>query len=607
MAQLKDVGLKDLGINVHYQGDRVYEAARRLATAYHMDIRISQEESLLDTGGGLRRGVQLLGDARHILVHNADTILDFDLTKLINSHLTSGAAATLLMIPEKGPRTVRLADDGTILDFRKPRHTGNATFAGVHIFRRDILDLLPEQPVCSIIDAYERALERKMPVRAYLARQDTYWADLGTTDQYIRAHGEIADCALEYHPALREAQAEQARRRAALEQKDVQCTGALGLGLELGVPAGSHLHNVVLWDYTRLPKPLLYADGIFVGEDVKPPRPVDRDRKPDPRIYAALDLDPRKAALIPLQKQGSGRRYCRLDGPADRSWVWCAYDPERRENAAFAAIADFLLRLGVRVPQVVLHLADAFELVSRDLGQHDLLRVVPMDKSRFLVQVVRQIARLHVMGDEAARLEELPLRPGFTKGLYDWERDYFREHALGKVLNRPELWTMAAREYCQLRGALLAQPLVPIHRDLQSANIMIVDNQVHLIDFQGMRLGCAAYDLGALLYDPYQCYDRPLRQRAWHEYCQCTVELGGAPPADDILCAAAFQRLMQALGAYGKLWLSDGLEWYRAFIVPGFRMLLAAACDSGQYPSLREFAATCLELALLRLDEGVDA
>lgn len=604
MAHLRHLGLQSLGVNVQYQGERVYEAARRLEKKYDLSLTISQEETLLDTGGGLRQGIaRLEPQPEHVLVHNVDTILDFDLSRLIERHLAERAAATLLMVPARGPRTVVLDAAGGIRDFRRPAGTGDVTFAGIHIFRREILELLPDRPVCSIIEAYERALEAGLPVIAHVLAPHVYWADLGTSEQYVAAHGEIADCALNHHPSLRVAQAEQAKRRAELELRGVRCTGALGLGIGLSVPAGSHLHNTVLWDYSRLPRPLLYADGIFTGEDVLPPQPVDENRRPDPRMYAALDLDPETTVLTRLRKQGSGRKYCRLQN-GDVSWIWCAYDPERRENAGFAAIADFLHRLGIRVPRVRLHLADAFELASHDLGQHDLLRAAPIKKIDYLFQVVEQIARLHVLGDQAARLEELPLQRGFTKGLYDWERDYFRQHILGNFLQRPDLWSAAAREYCELRTLLLREPLVPIHRDLQSANIMIVDDEVYLIDFQGMRLGCAAYDLGSLLYDPYQSFEPDLRRRVWEAYCRNVRELGGTPPPALVLRAAAFQRLLQALGAYGKLWLQDGLEWYRPFIVTGLRLLLAAAGELERFPKLVALAESCLDLATDRLGES---
>jgi aminoglycoside/choline kinase family phosphotransferase/dTDP-glucose pyrophosphorylase len=601
-SHLSAIGITETVLNVSYQGERVREAAARLGSENGWDLRVSTEDRLLDTGGGLRYGVRLLPDAEHILVHNVDVVLDYDLRRLVERHLESKALATVLLVPGKGPRTVEIEPGGRVVEFRRGALGGRYTFAGVHILRRDALDWLPDEEASSIIVAYQNAVRAGEPVMGLPVDEDAYWADLGTAEQYIRAHGEIADCALRTHPLMRQAQAEQTRRRAELETRGVQCTGALGLGIELGVPAGSHLHNAVLWDYTRLPRPLLYADGIFVGDDVPPAKPADESRKPDPRIFVSLDMDPAETRVIPLQKQGSGRRYCRLtDG--NQSWIWCAYNPERRENAGFAAIADFLRRLGLRVPEVHLHLADACELVSRDLGQQVLVKNESTNTVECLFQVVQQIARLHVLGDQAARLEELPLQRGFTKGLYDWERDYFREHILARLLGRADLWGVAAKDYCAVRDALLRQPLVPVHRDLQSANVMIVEGQAYLIDFQGMRLGCAAYDLGALLYDSYQerVITPELRQRVWRQYCAEVRHLGGTPPPDRLLHAAAIQRLSQALGAYGKLWLKDGLEWYKQFILPGFRLMITAAEEAGSYPGIVSLAHQAMRAASEKL------
>jgi NDP-sugar pyrophosphorylase family protein/aminoglycoside/choline kinase family phosphotransferase len=601
-SYLNELGMDEIVVNASYQGDRVYEACQRLQQQHGWDLRVSAEAQLLNQGGGLRYGIRLVPEAEHILVHNVDVILDYDLRQLVAAHIAEQAAVTILLIPSRGPASVSLDGQGKILRLRDQRQ-GRYTFSGIHIFRRDVLNYLDaEQDAPDIIDAYQRAIDAGEKVQALLAKRTVYWSDIGTAAEYIRAHGDIADCSLSFHKLLRQAQAEQARRRFDLELKGVQCTGALGIGREVGVPAGSQIHNVVLWDYSRLPRPLLYADGIFVGDDVRPPQPVDDARKPDPRIFVSLGIDPAACTLTPLAKQGSGRKYNRLSY-AERSWVWCAYNPDRRENAGFSAICDFLLRLGIRVPQVKLHLADTFEIISCDLGQSDLQLAPQQVQEDCLFQVVEQIARLHVLGDQAVRLEELPLQKGFTKGLYDWERDYFRNNMLDACLQAPELWADVAHEYCELRSILLRQPLVPIHRDLQSANIKVKDGQPYLIDFQGMRLGSAAYDLGSLLYDPYQCYDAKLRETIWREYCQQVRQLGGAPPEQGVLYAAACQRLMQALGAYGKLWIKDGLQWYRQYICPGFAMLAQAATESGQFPAIRSMAIRGQELAMQKLQQ----
>lgn len=577
-SYLNDIGMTETIVNASYQGERVFEACQRLTDSFGWNLKVSCESKLLNQGGGLKNGIKILPRTENFLVHNVDILLDYDLNSLIDQHLSNNNAVTVLLIPNKGPCSVSMDEHGKIIKFRDKEH-GAYTFSGIHIFKRDVLNYLDDTETPDIIDCYQRALDAGLPVQAVVANRNVYWSDIGTPGDYIRAHGEIADCALKQNTLLRKAQTEQAARRFAMEQKGVKCTGALGLGVELGVPAGSQLHNVVLWDYTRLPRPLLYADGIFVGNDVMPPKIVDDSRQPDKRVYISLGMEPGKSSLEELHKQGSGRKYSRIKS-GDTSWVWCAYNPERRENAGFAAIADFLYRLGINVPRVKLHLADTFELVSQDLGQSDLHLVPQQLQEDFLLQVVQQIAVLHVVGDKMAKMEELPMQPGFTKGLYDWERDYFRTHILEGLLHAPELWSEAAKEYTDLRSILLSEPLVPIHRDLQSANIKVMNGKAYLIDFQGMRLGCAGYDLGSLLFDPYQCLSKQVRRNVWQEYCRQVRSLGGTPPEGKVMHIAACQRLMQCLGAYGKLWKQDGLEWYRQFIIPAFKMLVEAVSET---------------------------
>ena len=57
-----------------------------------------------------------------------------------------------------------------------------------------------------------------------------------------------------------------------------------------------------------------------------------------------------------------------------------------------------------------------------------------------------------------------------------------------------------------------------------------------------------------------------------------------------MLPIAACQRLLQCLGAYGKLWKKDGLEWYSQFIAPGLDMLEQAASEAGIFPNLAAMA-----------------
>ena len=102
---------------------------------------------------------------------------------------------------------------------------------------------------------------------------------------------------------------------------------------------------------------------------------------------------------------------------------------------------------------------------------------------------------------------------------------------------------------------LAQQPRCLVHRDFQSQNILVRDGEVCLIDFQGLRPGLAAYDLASLLLDPYASLTPAEREELLAHYLSGLHGPGWQDNAQfrALYDRCAMQRLMQALGAYGKL------------------------------------------------------
>ncbi len=583
-------------VNACHLGEQVREAVEKLAAPRTRRLHCSMEERLLNHGGGLRKGVAESGvTCDTVLVHNADIVTDFDLRRLLEAHETAKADATALLIDNSRPDGVALEADGRVARFHCGRE--GHTYAGICVFHRHLFDYLTqgvEAP--SIITAFERAAANGLRIRGLVAPKGTRWSDVGTYDEYIAAHRLFTDggdnglC-----PVLREAVAEQRRRREAMETSGIPCTGAVGLGENCHVADGGALHDVVLWDGVRLEAPILYANGVVcrTPEAVPPESAAARAPAMELRRAFSLKWDDEDRNL---PRQGSGRKYCRLETEAGTSLVWSAYEPyARRENCAFAAVAGLLHAIGVRAPALLMHLPEKCELLCDDLGGEDLLNL--QDESRrpaYMAQAMEQLARLHVLGGAAARRRETPLQPAFDRDLYLWERDYFRRRFLGDVLGAPELWEMAADEWEGLAESLMAQPQVTVHRDCQSANVKICHELTYFIDFQGMRLGAAAYDLGSILYDPYVIHTPEARLIYYKEYRTKAERLGGAAPEEAMLHRGAVQRLLQALGAYGKLWKLDGLEWYQRHIPAALRNLRAAA-EAAALPGFQHLAEAALK------------
>lgn len=597
-----------LVVNAAYLGEQVVEACRQYGREHGVTVHCSREKHRLNHGGGLRKGIgECAPKAQRILVRNVDVVHDFPLEELLRFHQERQADVSALLVPPARPGGVRVSSSGQIESFHDPE--GGLVFAGIYVMNREILDFLPpEEKAPSIIDAFQRAASAGRRVLGLCAPSTVFWTDVGTPGEYLLAHDRVRDCAMPGNPTLRQAIVEQSLRRTALEQAGVRCDGPLGLGENLQIPPGSHLHQVVLWDDTRLPAPALYSTGILWGNCTPPPHVSEMGRQPDARIadtfQARLKTPGEKASEgteNALRKQGSGRRYEPLVEAAsgkNLGMLWSAYSLERRENSAFVAIDAFLRELGIPVPQVLLHLPEKGEVVMEDVGRLDLMSLTAPERLPWLPKIAAQAARLHVQGPSHPAASSLPLQPPFSQETYLWERDYFRKHLLQVVLQAPELWDeQTATEANVVRNTLLQEPQTLLHRDFQGANIKVQrkTGRCVWIDFQGMRRGAAAYDLASLLYDPYVEYTPQERLDAWRAYAKAVEREGGTPPQERIFHLAAVQRLMQALGAYGKLWRQDGLAWYAEYILPGLQHLLQAATAAG-LPGFARLARHAMEL-----------
>jgi aminoglycoside/choline kinase family phosphotransferase len=91
-----------------------------------------------------------------------------------------------------------------------------------------------------------------------------------------------------------------------------------------------------------------------------------------------------------------------------------------------------------------------------------------------------------------------------------------------------------------------------------------------------MRKGPQAYDLASFVYDPYVKSDERHRRALTVVYAKAS----GRSDIADILPFAAVERLIQCLGAYGRL-ASVGQEGFGRYVAPALENLLAAADEAG--------------------------
>jgi aminoglycoside/choline kinase family phosphotransferase len=275
-----------------------------------------------------------------------------------------------------------------------------------------------------------------------------------------------------------------------------------------------------------------------------------------------------QAALIGFG--GSDRRYYRvLKGGMTAVMMECRRDdPDFERHLVYA---KFFHAQGVPVPQLLGTDEPGRRALFEDLGDlslHSYLRF-PHDADvveALYRRVLDILVKLH--GPASEHVDNCPLLASrmFDYDHLRWETSYFLERFI-TGLRKVRVADRKALDEDLHHLAKTVSGYVPtiIHRDFQCQNIMVRGGVPHVIDFQGSRMAPPAYDLAAILWDPYHRLDDGMREQLVSYYIEemkkLSKDFDEASFRDSVL-PCRLQRHMQALGAYGFLSVVTGKNDY---------------------------------------------
>jgi N-acetylmuramate 1-kinase len=288
-----------------------------------------------------------------------------------------------------------------------------------------------------------------------------------------------------------------------------------------------------------------------------------------------------------ILKGASDRHFYRLKWQDGRApMILMVYTLARRDNPKFVPATLRLKKIGVHVPQVLASDDQRLCVWLEDLGRVDLqsLNDQPWEVRRPLYEAtLREAAKFHGVGERSlSATDRDELEPVFDEALYEWEQNYFLDHFvgghLGRSLGSPE-FAKAHEVLKKLQHHLAKLPRCLVHRDFQSQNVLVREGEAWLVDYQGLRLGRAEYDLASLVYDPYVSLSAGQRDELLSYYA--THRRLDLEELRQVFYPCAAQRLMQALGAYGNLSRNLGKKQYLEHI-PSAVANLREVCQKGK-------------------------
>ncbi len=580
LRMLEDWGVRSITVNLHWRAERLkaYLAGRRGAAK----ITLSEEKEILGTGGALRPLRAWIGDDPFWVV-NGDVACSLIPDPFLEALEGGEGFAAAWLEPDLGPRTVEMDRKGRITCYHSPDPglDGNLTFCGVSLLTPEVLRYLPETPFCTLVDLFEAAMADSRFVNGVVL-PGSYWADAGTVERYLQIHAETKKRARRdlpggelYDPVL--------------DRANPQSDGFFAVAPIASVPKSVRGENSVVLGRTVLGEGCVVRDSVIAGGEIGPNVRLEgtvcvaASTLEEPaleRVCTGLGWPIQSVAATCLGQRGSDRTFWRLRYRSD-AVIAIAYRTEARpENGRYASHTRLLEEAGVAVPKVRFDDPASCCQAFDDLGDESLQALMADDAAHALdyyLPVMRLVARLHTEGARRAREAGAELEPAFDEALYAWERDLFERHLLKARYGFNKIPAKALRELKAVSKRLAGLPDTLVHRDLQSSNLLRKDGVFSLIDFQGMRWGPSAYDLASLLFDPYVALPEAVRQRLAEAYLEAAPEQAESVAA---LPYGAVQRLIQALGAYGRL-ASVGQTGFTRHIIRALRLLLEAADACG--------------------------
>ena len=203
LRRLQAIGICQVIVNVHHFADMVADYLKKNGN-FGLQVKISREDTLLDTGGGLKKaGWFFLQDSSDepFLLHNVDVLSTIDLPRMVQFHRDHQATATLavqdretsryLLFDETDQLCGRRAGRDGPLEMARPSQTTRAfAFSGIHVISPALLSAMTENGAFSIITSYLRLASEGKKILAFPSDQ-YYWRDLGNPASIARATQDI--------------------------------------------------------------------------------------------------------------------------------------------------------------------------------------------------------------------------------------------------------------------------------------------------------------------------------------------------------------------------------------------------------------------------------
>jgi aminoglycoside/choline kinase family phosphotransferase len=298
-----------------------------------------------------------------------------------------------------------------------------------------------------------------------------------------------------------------------------------------------------------------------------------------------------------LPQSGSDRRYFRIH-TAPGATLIATFGNNIKENEAFIYFANHFRNKDLPVPQIFTINNDRTIYIQEDFGDVSLLGI--LEETGYTPQLyqlfkesLNELARLQISGDKDVDYELCLTNKEFGKQAIMADLLYFKYYfldALAKPYDKQKLMD----DFEALSTYLThTEYKYFMFRDFQSRNILVKDNKVHFIDFQGGMKGAPQYDVASLLWQARANLPDDWKNNLLEDYMDAFETITGSQLERTVFRSQyngyVLIRLLQVLGAYGFRGLFERKAQFLTSIPQALNNLKSFIDDNSMGISVPEF------------------
>lgn len=261
-----------------------------------------------------------------------------------------------------------------------------------------------------------------------------------------------------------------------------------------------------------------------------------------------------------LPESGSNRQYYRICG-ANKTAIG-VINNDVSENEAFLSFSQTFKNHNINVPEIYMSNAEKNAYLQQDLGNTTMFlyleekrenNVFTPQLTNICKKALSELLKLQITTANAINYSLCYPRHTFDRQSMQWDLNYFKYYFL-KLADIPFNEQLLENDFDTLINYLnSADTNYFLFRDFQSRNIMVYNNELYFIDYQGGRKGALHYDVASLLYDAKANIPPEIRLELLEHYINELQKYKSVNKKEfiEMYYGYVLIRIMQAMGAFG--------------------------------------------------------